>query len=545
MAMTQAQLREACPAFYYRPNTAASEEFIVSHGGSRGSLSKGDTPFFESDASRRVAIGGNRSGKSTKLVLEAGAFCIGCRPWYPPDNEWFRRGLPEQPRLKRVRVHFVVSNFDTQLNEILDELGRWWPEVWYDKIKVDGKVRQINWLGGQGVWYFLSHKQFTEDFEGIETDLAVWNEPPPKDKWVALHRGLVSSGGRAIVGATPLTKSDWFWNDVINPNTDGVNRNYLITYHSIWDNCAENGGCATQKAENVAAFLEDVADPDERLAREHGHPMHLAGLILKDFRPEQHLIDPFPLPENAMIVGGIDPAGSKPFAGLFCAYLPDPKLGWVGHFFDEVWVPQTRSDLGLFCDIWQVKDRRLRLPDIQDPRQAELVSEYVSEGPFHPQMAQYTMIDPFAEEVQKADRAAGISRTMRRILMEDYGINTIRADRRGKVSRLLNLNSKFREGHYRIWKNCRRFRMEQRAWKWDADSAKLTAGPDDVSDCSSYIDSTNPGKALEQASKEMLGGIYIPNDADVSQFAAIRQMERENRWKVWAERGLTPDMFNS
>lgn len=542
MGLTLSELRDACPAFYYRPNTPAPESFILANGGLRGSHSKGDAIFFESLASRRIAIGGNRSGKSTKLVLEAGAFCVGCRPWYSPKSPWFTRGLPTWPRAKKVRVHFVVSNFDTQLNEILDELRRWWPESWWEAKKIDGKIRQIDWLGGQGTWYFLSHKQHTDDFEGIETDLAVWNEPPPKDKWTALHRGIVSSGGRVIVGATPLTKSDWFWNDIINVFQDGNNPNYLVTYHSIWDNCAENGGCATQRAENVRAFLEEIADPDERLAREHGHPMHLAGLVLKDFDAERHLIKPFDLPENAYIVGGIDPAGSKPFAGLFCAYLPDPKIGWVGHFFDEVWVPQTRSDLGLFCNIWQVKDRRLRLPDIKDAHLARLVSDYTEGSPFHTRQAEYIMIDPFAEEVQKADRAAGLSRTMRRILSEDYGIDTIRADRRGKVSRLLNFNSKFREGHYRIWMNCRRFRQEQRSWKWDPDKAKLTAGQDDVSDCGTYIDSTNPGQSLEQRSKEMMGGIYIPSEREVSHFAAVRQMERENKWKVWAERGLTPDI---
>lgn len=529
--MDMEDLRRACPAAFYRPNTAAPEELIELYGGKPGSKSHGDAPFFESDASRRLSIGGNRSAKSTKLVLESGATILGVRPWYDPDSPWFMRGLPKlEGRDKRVRVRFVVTNFETQIQEVMDEFRKWWPKSWWKIASKNqkGHPTQLDWFPRDdgdctGSVFFMSHNQDTEDFEGIESDLVVWNEPPPHDKWTALHRGLVSSGGRSITGATPLTKSDWFWDEVILPYEDGSNPEYSITYHSIWDNTAENGGYERQKAEAVSIWLEEIKNPDERLAREHGAPMQLAGRVLSGFRPGEHLIDPFELPYDSAIIGCIDPAGTRPMAGLHIAYVEnkDPGPEWIGFVFDETYIRGLRSDLSEFARIWNEKE------DGSD--------EY---GPFHPRRSDKVLIDPFSEGTEKGDT---LGRSMRDILREDYGIHTTKVNRANKNARLTNLNARIIKGHYQFFRGCTpRLMDEIPKWQWDASSSKLTSGIDDVCDCLSYIDNTNPFHFIP-TEQNIKAAIYRPGEStEEPRWDEVRKMRDKEKWRYLIYHGMKP-----
>jgi len=507
-----ARLREACPAVFYRPNKPAPEDWIVKNGGTPGTKSKGDNAFFESLARRRINIGGNRAGKTTKLCLEAGSFCVGRRPWYPMDNEWSRKGLkhkvmPAYPgrydpvtqkssgpvkehlSIAPARVRYVIPNFQTHLPEVIKEFEKWWPRDWWDIKARDaqGTAREFRWFNGSWIG-FMSHKMNPEDFEGIEADLIVWDEPPPRNIWVALERGIVSTGGRSIIGATLLDASSWFWNEIVIPvlqgNTDP--EDIAVTFHSIWDNTAENGGCPEQTVGNVRSWLQSIPDPDERLAREHGIPIYLGGLVLSSANEKECVVEPFELHESAYIVSAIDPAGTRPFAALHVAYVLK-KGEWIGYIFDETWIPQTRNDLGEFCRVFTDKEKG-------------------ETDPYHPTASQIIMIDPFAEEIQKAD---SFGRSMRRILAEDYGINTQKANRQGKRARLLSLNAAFGAGKYKIFGNCVRFRQEMKRWSWDQKSAKLTSGPDDLCDCLSYIHSLNPSALLSTAEGER-HGVWVP-----------------------------------
>lgn len=496
------QLRALCPAISYKPNTPAPEEWILSHGGSPGTRSRGDDAFFDSTARRRVNIGGNRAGKTTKLVLEVGSFCLGMRPWYPPGDPRGRKGLklrhlPKHPDGRGgsnvpvpVRCRYVVPNFGVHLPEVIKEFEKWWPRDWWDVKARDerGTPREFKWFNGSWIG-FMSHKMRKEDFEGIEMDLIAWDEPPPRELWVALERGIVSTGGRSIIGATLLNASGWFWNEIVIPVLQGDSKSDIeVTFHSIWDNTAENGGCPEQTCENVLSWLESIPDPDERLAREHGIAMHLGGKVLSGYSDANNLIDPIEIPKSAHIIAAIDPAGTRPFAALHVAYLERGDDDWIGLVFDETWVPQTRNDLGAFCQIFRNKEKGLSQP--KHPRESEII-----------------LIDPVSEEIQKADHSG---RTLRRILSEDYKIDTVKADRRGKRARLLSLNACIKEGKYKFFSDLRRTRQEMRRWSWDESKPKLTSGPDDVMDCLSYIHSLNPGKLLRGTHGEEEGGVWVP-----------------------------------
>ena len=486
------QLSRLCPAAFYRPNTAAPQEMIDKWGGMPGSKSTGDQPWFESDAQLRISVGGNRAGKTTKLVLESGSTCVGVRPWYPPDNHWHTRGLRTVASRDRgyARVRYVVPSFSQHLPEVIKEFKKWWPQNWWkiDQRDAGGIPRAIRFFNGSEI-LFMSHHMRDEDFEGIESDLNAWDEPPPQNVWVALERGVVSTGGRTIVGATLLDAAGWFWDEVlVHGETPGTEKAIKVTWHSIWDNTAENGGCRSQTVENVHNWLQyKIADSDERLAREHGHPLHVGGLVLSGINERINIIDPFELPSDCIIVGAIDPAGTRPMAGLHAAFFMK-EGNWEGHFFDETFIPNQRTDLASFCELWEAKESGKTNPE-------------------HPARSTVNIIDPFSEETQKADQ---FGRSLRRIIDEDYGIRTELANRSGKRARLLRLNARFKDARYFIWRNCKRFNLERRRWSWEQGKAKLTSGPDDMCDCASYIDVVNPHTMLgEMGGTE--DGIYVPN----------------------------------
>jgi hypothetical protein len=492
-------LAKYCPAAFYHPNKPAPDNWIIRMGGSPGTRSRGDAVWFESDAPTRVSIGGNRAGKTTKLVLEVGSSCIGCRPWYSPDSPWFTRGLLSERQLKAKsedgtvlppKWKYTLPSFAHHLREVTDEFAKWWPKEWYTVCDRDdrGAAREFRWFNGATVTFF-SHYMDPSDYEGTEFDGNAYDEPPPKPIWAGSERGLVSTGGRSIVGATLLDASGWFWEEIVNKAEQDQTGRIFVTWHSGWDNTYENGGCRSQTVKNLLAWLEDkVTDPDERLAREHGHPMSVGGLVLGGLNRTRDFCEPIELPPDCIIVSGIDPAGAKPMAALHVAYMldPDGKLPWIGHIFDETWMPESKNDLGAFARTFTEKD----------------MGRW---EPFHPVPSSYTVIDPVANEHQKADVAG---RTLKQILAMDYGIETTEANRSGKRARLMDLNSKCKAGHYKVWPNCRRFMQERSQWTWDPASPKLTKGSDDISDALSYIHSTSPWMLLGKGVGNS-AGIYV------------------------------------
>jgi len=481
-------LAKHCPAVNYKPNTPASEEFILKHGGLPGTKSTGDWVFFENaHYPIRGTLGANRAAKTTKLVMEAGSQAIGIRPFVPLDHPLSKHGIKQG---RPLRIRFVVPNFGEQLPEVINAFEKWWPKDWWRAMSRDdrGVPRAIEFFNGSRIM-FMSHHQDASDFEGIEADLVAWDEPPPADIWVRLQRGLVSTGGRSIIGATLLDATEWFWQELVAPAEAG-SKDIFISWHSIWDNTAENGGCPEQEADNVRRWLDGISDPDERMAREHGYPMHVGGLVLGALR-DHALVDPFDLPDSAYIVSCIDPAGAKPYAGLHCAIIENHETNEIeGHAFDETLIPQAGHDLGSFAQLFRDKE-----DGKTEPR--------------HPRPSSVMLIDPIAEEVQRADR---LTRTLSQILNDEYGLYCVPASRKGKRARLLTLNNRIRVGKWKVWNTLTRLRMEARKWSWDPKSPKLTKGPDDVLDCFSYIDHSDPFTMFNTADGESHEGIWVPEE---------------------------------
>jgi len=507
-------LRRYCPAAFYKPNKPAEEMWILEHGGMPGTKSTGDSAWFESDAQIRVGIGGNRAGKTTKLILEAGATAIGFRPWYPPGSKWFKRGLKTVAAHERgySRIRYVVPSFEVHLPEVIKEFKKWWPTSWWkaESKTPQGQPRSFRFFNGSEI-LFMSHHMKQEDFEGVEADLIMFDEPPPEWMWSRILRGLVSTGGRACVGSTLLDASGWFWDSVVNRAVAEQAEEIDVTWHSIWDNTAENGGCQSQTCRNVRLWLENgITSPEERMAREHGYPMHVGGLVLSGF-PMSSEVAPFELPRDCIIASCIDPAGSRPYAGLHIAYVMRDDE-WAGYVIDETYLENMKNDLKAFAETWENKEAGDTFPR-------------------HPSRSVMTLIDPFAEEPQKADVTG---RSMRQILDAEYGIKTVCANRSGKRARLLQLNARVKLGRYKVFSNCTRLLMERRRWTWDQNSPKLTKGEDDLCDCWTYIDAADPHIFFKLGTSGLTGGVWIPPEYRGEKYDRSRlQAKKDNILRLY------------
>ncbi|MFQ5471326.1 MAG: hypothetical protein ACE5FA_00380 [Dehalococcoidia bacterium] len=513
--MQNADLMAACPAAFYRPNRPCPEELLVQHGGTPGvSKSRGDAPFFFATEEIRVATGGNRSAKTTKIIIEMGSTLTGFRPWVKASSPWYTKGLVASGTSKRVRVFLIIANYKTKIPDIMEELEKWWPRKFFWRVTAKDKdgPREIEWFNGNVVRLF-SHKLATEDLEGTEAELMVFDEPPPEKTWNALTRGLLSTNGKVIVGATLLDRSEWFWDQIVHPGETGEDDEIKVTWHSIWDNCAENGGCPTQLAAKTGRYLKRFRDPDERLAREHGHPMHVGGLVLSCFSKD-NVIDPFELPAETVVYSCIDPSGGgKPMAGVWVAVLR-----WLDpvelHIFDESYDRRSAGHLGFFAEDFLARENGM---------------SFVA----HPGPSSMILIDPAANQKMMGD---GLGRSMRVVLFEDYGISTVEANKSNKRARLLSLNGKCNDGQVKVWSNCREARKEAYKWKYDDTSSKMTSGPDDIWDGVSYIESFDPVRVATAIADDEETDVWVPE-----QYRRREQREKRFRKKYkedWRRRKM-------
>ena len=274
------------------------------------------------------------------------------------------------------------------------------------------------------------------------------------------------------------------------PAESGASEDTAVFWHSIWDNTAENGGCSSQSTASVRRYLEGIPDFWTRLAREHGVPIHLGGLVLSNWTRARNLVDPFQLPRECAVYSAIDPGGAKPMAAVWLATLYGLSPVEL-HLFDESYDHRTKGDIHLFAELFKRKEKGL-------------------DGVFHPYDSEFTLIDPLANQPMLGDRERA-GRTMRELLYEDYGIVTVEADRRNKKARLISLNDKCRTGQFKVWSNCKRAREEATSWSWDATSPKLTRGKDDVMDGASYIESSDPCRHAMTRDGEIEPGIWVPD----------------------------------
>ena len=274
--------------------------------------------FHKSLAPTRAIFGGNRSGKTYAGGMEFLFHVTGQYPaWYPKEARLQGPvigrivGKDFSKAIGKVIIAFLEENLDMSL------LAR------------NGKKRNpmgipINWTLKNGSSFdILSYEMNTESFEGWRGHVAWFDEPPPRDKYIATARGLIDFGGRCWLTLTPLTQP-WIYDDIFTKQGGE-------TYVNVVD--IDDNPYLTKKDKDT--FIAKLTE-EEKEARLHGRFLHLTGLIYKEFNPSIHICEPPHVKKNWTRYFCIDPHPRTPTA---CLWLAVDPLGnhWL---YDELWLKE-------------------------------------------------------------------------------------------------------------------------------------------------------------------------------------------------------------
>lgn len=359
-------------------------------------------------------------------------------------------------------------------------------EEWLDldliKFKKNNPIQfPIYWeLKNGSSFEILTYEQKTVQFEGWEGDLAWFDEPPPRDKFIATTRGLVDRGGRVMMTLTPLNQP-WIFDEIVKVADKSYS--YSLTM-DIRDNLhrVEDGVEVGHLNEAAIKRFEMALKPEEKEARLHGKFLHLSGLVFKQFDPNVHIFGECEIKDTWTRYMAIDPHPRTPTACLWLAV-------------DEF-------------DNYVVYDE-LYLADMDIKEMASAIK--AQEGPYP---AQIRYIDPAMDK----DNAIAGGFNVRKELMK-YGIYTIRANNDwdyGKDCMDQALTPKWNSftgeetPRLRIDSGCKRLIHEITHYVWDS---KMVIGienqkqrpikkNDHMVDCLRYLLAAGPRQIFEEPDED-------------------------------------------
>lgn len=230
--------------------------------------------------------------------------------WYPEDQRY------KGP----IKARIGCVDFQKAAGEVIIPAL----EEWLDMSLVAKKIRNpigipVKWILKNGsIFDILTYEQNTDQYEGWKGHLAWFDEPPPRDKYIATVRGLVDFSGRMMLTLTPLTQP-WVYDEIYTNN-----QNFCVTM-DIRDN--------PHLSESDIQEFESKLSLEEKEARIHGKFLHLTGLIYKTFEQNIHICEP-PRVDKWTRYFCIDPHPRTPTACLWLAV--DPHDNHV--IYDELWL---------------------------------------------------------------------------------------------------------------------------------------------------------------------------------------------------------------
>ncbi len=264
--------------------------------------------FHCSDKKIRFMCGGNQSGKTEGGVAEDVMHATGIYPdWYPINL-----------RLKYAnKGRIIVTDYGAGAAVMEEKLWHWLPKnlVTYIHRTVTGAIQKLlirHTSGGISQIEVMTHEQADSAFESWTGHWAHFDEPPPREKWVATKRGLIALHGRAWITATPISQP-WLYDELVG---DDSRDDVFFIKVDMRDNPH-----LTEK--DILDFEKDLKE-DEREARMHGAFRHLTGLVYKMFDPTVHVIPAARVPMQGQwpTYFVTDPHDRKPFFSIWAKVDP-------------------------------------------------------------------------------------------------------------------------------------------------------------------------------------------------------------------------------
>jgi len=288
---------------------------------------------------RRLASCGNRFGKSTMGGAEDCSWALNYRPWIPESDPRCRAGLPQRP----VRGLVITTDWET-VDDVFTgnrgTKGKFWSLLPKDAIKSAlrnhvGTIDTLEFVNGSLI-KFNTVKAYMTNPQSIESkdwDFLHIDEPCPEGMFTAASRGLMDRQGSVWFTLTPL-REPWI-TDYFTPKDNESYGTFFVMDGSPYDN-----PYLTKEA--IAEFEATLTD-EEKQCRIHGIPLHMAGLVYKEFSRERHIMKKVPKgwdsylspPRDYSYYVYIDPHPQTPHAVLFCAVSPLGQHFYYANLFER------------------------------------------------------------------------------------------------------------------------------------------------------------------------------------------------------------------
>lgn len=295
----------------------------------------------------RMFRAGNRSGKSLCGCAEDCAWLTGSRPWYKKDDPARLGGIPQRP----VKGLIITSDWDIVDSVWTSDRGAEKGKLWHNLPKQDiaytrrnhsGVISDIGLKNGSLLRFDTVKSWLTNPFgsESADYDFIHVDEPCPKAMFVANARGLMDRQGKYWFTLTPLAEV-WI-NDLFFPE---------VPSDEVWSIAAttyENPYLSPQALVEYERLLTE----DEKSCRLLGIPLHLAGLVYKEFNKEVHVLpdsafaqlkwpSPVQPPPDWPVYFYIDPHPRTPSCVLFLTVDPHGRK----YVFTDLYTTGTIKDI--------------------------------------------------------------------------------------------------------------------------------------------------------------------------------------------------------
>jgi phage terminase large subunit-like protein len=261
----------------------------------------------------RAFFGGNRSGKTTAVVIDSIIQAVPAEK-VPEHLRRFKRWDP--PFYCRVVTPDLTNTLE---GVVLQKLREWCPRSElrggsFDRAW-DKQLRILRFQCGSWMQFF-SNDQDRDKFGGAALHRVVYDEEPRADIRQECLMRLIDYGGEELFAMTPLSGMSWLYDEVYEP----WERHELVDGRVVVVDMDDNPHLDTVAKARVLSGLT----PEEREARKSGRFVHFAGLVYPQFGRDRVIPSPEDprkaIPDGAEVFAGIDP-GIRHMAAVIFAYL--------------------------------------------------------------------------------------------------------------------------------------------------------------------------------------------------------------------------------
>lgn len=337
----------------------------------------------------------NKIGKTCLVVNVVLSWCLGYEMWNKVEagtegavkvGEKYFKGS-SLGIMPPVRIRVTGEDWLHHMGEtLIPEFKKWAPAGQYTTRKNSQGIEYLwHFKNGSSI-EFMTHDQDLKLFESWLGHGWLADEPPKKEIYSGMSRGLFSTGGKMLLSMTPLSEA-WVLDDLVlsrRPDVgvvDGLSilDNDLTYKHDLgvlqsagfddvgvkeyfeellnyegrskdymrkWLEARLSADAYVEAVSKLQfqRFIEDCPE-GERDARIKGTFKHLAGLVLKEFRHDVNIVKTFKTPPDWPVVVLIDVHLNKPQAIGFYGWDKYDREFVVDEVFENLSPAQIADEI--------------------------------------------------------------------------------------------------------------------------------------------------------------------------------------------------------